>query len=85
MRSIVTGTRASAAMVLFLAVAVIAVSAGCLAHSDDGAPDGCASLLAVAVGLTLAFSLGQTPEIVFTRLSEYHAFSFDPPAPPPKV
>ena len=85
MFSIGMGTRSSAAIVVLVVVAFIVTSAACLVHSDDDALDACASLLAVAFALTLAFSLERNHEIIFTRLNGYDAFAFDPPAPPPKV
>jgi hypothetical protein len=42
-------------------------------------------LLAVTLGLMLAFSLGGTPEIVFARLHAYVPSSFEPLVPPPRV
>jgi hypothetical protein len=68
-------------MVLLLAVTLIVATGACLIHPDDhDGPDLCPSLLAVTLGLMLAFSLGGTPEIVFARLP-----SFEPLVPPPRA
>ena len=85
MFSIGMGTRRSAAIVALVVVALIVTSAACLVHSDDDALDVCASMLTVALALTLTFSLERNHEIIFTRLNGYQAFSSDPPAPPPKI
>ena len=77
--------RGLAALVLLIVVALIVASAACLVHTDDGALDDCASLLAVTFGLTLTFSLGRTPERAFARALGYHVASLDPPTPPPRV
>lgn len=71
--------------VALLVVALIVVTGGCLLHADDGAPDLCSSLVAVAVGLMLTLSLGPPRQIVFARVDGYRTASFDPPAPPPKA
>ena len=72
-------------VVLLVTVALVVVAGACLVHADDGAPDPGASLVVATTGVMLALSLGRPQQIIFARLDTYHPFSFEPPAPPPKI